>query len=86
MSDMSIQRLFTQHPESVGESYGEHLVRASVFGGRMVVAGIACMLHALLPFVFVRTGSVAVEELHAQMQAVKGRGNQGLNQLASAGK
>ena len=83
---MSIQRLFTQHPESVGESYGEHLVRASVFGGRMVVAGIACMLHALLPFVFVRTGSVAVEELHARMQAVKGRGNQGLNQLASAGK
>jgi hypothetical protein len=83
---MSIQRLFTEHPESVGESYGEHLVRASVFGGRMVVAGIACMLHALLPFVFVRTGSVAVEELHGQMQAVKGRGSQGLNPLASAGK
>ena len=86
MSDMSIQRLFTQHPESVGESYGEHLVRASVFGGRMVVAGIACMLHALLPFVFVRTGSVAVEELHGQMQAVKRRGREDLSQLASAGK
>ena len=83
---MSIQRLFTEHPESVGESYGEHLVRASVFGGRMVVAGIACMLHALLPFVFVRTGSVAVEELHAQVLAAKGRGSQGLNPLASAGK
>lgn len=83
---MSIQRLFTEHPESVGESYGEHLVRATVFGGRMVVAGIACMLHALLPFVFVRTGSVAIEELHAQIQAVKRRGNQGSNALASAGK
>jgi Family of unknown function (DUF6356) len=83
---MNIQRLFTEHPESVGESYGEHLVRATVFGGRMVVAGIACMLHALLPFVFVRTGSVAIEELHTQIQAVKRRGNQGINPLASAGK
>ena len=83
---MSIHRLFTEHPESVGETYGEHLVRATVFGGRMVIAGIACMLHALLPFVFIRTGSQAVEELHAQMQAVKRRGREDLSQLASAGK
>jgi Family of unknown function (DUF6356) len=86
ISRMNIQRLFTEHPESVGESYGEHLVRATVFGGRMVIAGIACMLHALLPFIFVRTGSVAIEELHAQIQAVKRRGNQGIHPLASAGK
>ena len=35
---MSFHRLFTEHPESVGETYGEHLVRATVFGGRMVIA------------------------------------------------
>jgi hypothetical protein len=68
---MDLHRLFTDHPESIGETYGEHLVRATVFGGRMVVAGLACMLHALLPFVFVRTGSEAIEELNAQMLATK---------------
>jgi hypothetical protein len=84
---MSINRLFTAHPASVGESYGEHLVRATCFGGRMVMAGLACMLHALLPFVFVRTGSVAVDELHAQMQATRSRGRQqSLDQFASAGE
>ena len=83
---MNLNRLFTEHPESVGESYGEHLVRATCFGGRMVMAGVACMLHALLPFVFVRTGSVAIEELNAQMQATKRRGRLASDQLASAGE
>ena len=83
---MSIHRLFTEHPESVGETYAEHLARAALFGGRMVVAGLACMLHALLPFVFVRTGSQAIDELHAQMQATKRRGRQSLDQLVSAGE
>jgi hypothetical protein len=35
----------------------------------MVVAGVACMLHGLLPFLFVRTGSRTVAELHEQMIA-----------------
>ena len=88
---MNLQRLFTVHPESVGETYGEHLVRASCFGGRMVVAGLACMLHALLPFMFVHTGSQAIDELHARMQATRRRAAAspapvGPSQLASAGE
>jgi len=66
---MDMHRLFTEHPASVVETYGEHLVHASCFGGRMVLAGLACMLHALLPFLFVRTGSQAIEELNAKMLA-----------------
>ena len=70
---MSLQRLFTEHPESVDETYVEHMVRASCFGGRMVVAGLACMVHALLPFIFVHSGSEAIDELHARMQATRRR-------------
>lgn len=66
---MDMHRLFTEHPGSVGETYGEHLVQASYFGGRMILAGLACMLHALLPFLCVRTGSQAIEELNAKMLA-----------------
>ena len=61
--------MFTEHPNSVGETYAEHMVNASYFGGRMVLAGLACMVHALLPFTFVHTGSQAVESLNARMQA-----------------
>jgi hypothetical protein len=66
---MDISKWFTAHPESVGESYGEHLATATSFGGRMMLAGLACMLHGLLPFLFVRTGSRAVNELNEQLIA-----------------
>jgi hypothetical protein len=41
----------------------------------MVLAGIACMLHGLLPFLFVRTGSRAVGELNAQLVARRSAGS-----------
>ena len=64
---MSLIRAFTAHPASVGESYSEHLFRAVCFGTRMVFAGIACLVHGVLPFLFVRTGSRAIAELNDRM-------------------
>lgn len=64
---MALNRLFTEHPASVGESYGEHLVVAGSFGLRMMLGGLACLIHALLPFLFVRTGSVQISTLHETM-------------------
>ena len=63
----SLAQLFTEHPESVNETYSEHLVMAGGFGLKMVVAGIACMLHGLLPFLFIKTGSKAINDLHDTM-------------------
>lgn len=64
---MAMNRLFTEHPASVGESYGEHFVVAGSFGLRMILGGMACLIHALLPFLFVRTGSVQISTLHKTM-------------------
>ena len=58
---------FSEHPASVDESYGEHLVVASSFGLAMVLGGLACMLHGLLPFLCVRTGSDTIRRLHDRM-------------------
>lgn len=60
-------RLFTEHPQSVGETYGEHLLQAAGFGARMILGGLACMVHALLPFLFGHTGSRAIVDLNARM-------------------
>lgn len=68
-----IRKAFTEHPASVGETYGEHLVMASGFGLRMVFAGLACMLHGLLPFLFVKTGSHQIETLHGKMVTNRSR-------------
>ena len=51
---MNLIRAFTEHPASVGETYTEHLANAVCFGTRMMLAGIACLVHGVLPFLFVR--------------------------------
>ena len=64
---MDLIRAFTEHPASVNESYGVHLLRALSFGTRMLLAGAACLVHGVLPFLFVRTGSRAIAELNERM-------------------
>lgn len=60
---------FTEHPASVGETYTQHLKAASGFGFVMIVTGVACLIHGLVPAWFVRTGSGAIQRLHDQMVA-----------------
>ena len=62
-----LTRLFTRHPNSVGESYLEHLAMACGFAARLALAALACAVHALLPFLFERTGSRIITELHDAM-------------------
>ncbi len=62
-------RLFLDHPHDVGESYGEHFATAAGFGTRMVVGGLACIVHAVVPALFVRTASDTVKSLYATMKA-----------------
>lgn len=75
---MKLLRAFTEHPASVGESYFGHLLQATTFGLRMLFAGIACILHGLLPFLFVTTGSDAMKALNAEMGARRERALRGL--------
>ena len=62
-----LEKLFLDHPRSVDESYLEHMGQAFSFAGRMMLGGVACFIHGLLPCLFVRTGSQAVTELHGRM-------------------
>lgn len=64
---MSLKTLFTEHPASVDETYGEHLAMASGFGIRMILGGFACLLHGIFPFLFVKTGSAQISTLHDKM-------------------
>jgi len=59
--------LFNEHPATVGETYLEHLESAVGFGGRMILAGFACLLHGIFPFLFVTTGSRTIRHLHETM-------------------
>ena len=57
----------TDHLQEVGETYPQHLIKASGFAATMLAGGIACLVHALLPFLFVRTGSDCIRRLNQEM-------------------
>lgn len=67
---------FTDHPNTVGETYFEHLRTASGFSIRMLAGGIACLLHGLLPFMFATTGSDQIRLLHRRMVTHRTRTDQ----------
>ena len=58
---------FTDHPSEVGETYFEHLATAAKFGATMVAGGLLVLVHAILPFLFVHTGSRTMDKLHRRM-------------------
>ncbi len=64
---MAFKRLFTDHPDSVGETYLEHMGVALSFAGPLLLAGAAALVPAVLPFLCERTASTAVKRLHARM-------------------
>ena len=62
-----LHRLFTHHPESVGESYGQHFGVALGYGLRLIAAGACALVHAVLPFCFEKTASTMVRRMVADM-------------------
>ncbi|GGY42067.1 DUF6356 family protein [Parvularcula lutaonensis] len=68
-----MKRLFKEHPESVGETYVQHLGEAWSFAGAMILGGLCCFLHGLLPFFFQGTGSRIISGLHDRMVVCRSR-------------
>lgn len=68
-----LSKPFTDHPSSVGETYWQHMGMAFSFAFAMIGAGFACLLHGIFPFLFVRTGSRTITELHDRMVTNRSR-------------
>lgn len=52
-----MKNIFTEHPNSVGETYLQHLRFACSFGINLFLGSFACFIHAFFPFLFTKTGS-----------------------------
>ena len=53
-----------KHLYDAGESYTQHLLFALSIAMKMLVAGMQCFLHALIPGIFKASGSNAIKELY----------------------
>jgi len=68
-------KLFTDHPKAVDETYFEHMGVAFSFGRHMFVASLACFVHGLVPGFFTKTGSNTVRTLYERMVTKRHRGS-----------
>lgn len=77
-------KLFTRHPNAVGETYGEHFGVATRFGSKLLMAGICSILHGIFPWMFETTGSRTVKTLYHQITG-RGPAQHGVDEWEGAG-
>jgi len=63
-----INRLFVQHPQTVDETYFQHMRFASWFATKLLAAGLAALVHAIIPAAFEKTAGNIIRELHYRME------------------
>ena len=55
------------------DDFGNGADGGGSFGWMLFKASLACFVHAVLPFAFEKTASLAISELHARMVMQRGR-------------
>jgi hypothetical protein len=66
-----LQRLFLDHPRSLGMSWARHGAGAVKIGAELIAAGAACIVHAVVPGWFTQTAGKTVERMHDHMVSRK---------------
>ncbi len=61
------QRIFVQHPQSVDETYFEHMRFAGRFSLRLFAAAGAALVHAVIPCLFEKTASRMIKDMNANL-------------------
>jgi len=63
----TFQRIFIQHPQSVDETYFQHMRFAGWFAAQLLCAGLAALVHAIIPCLFEKTASRMIQNMHARI-------------------
>ena len=58
---------FISHPHKVGESYIQHFGFAVKTGIKLILWGVAAMIHGVFPFIFTSYVSTKIKELYHQI-------------------
>jgi hypothetical protein len=70
-----LDRLFFDHPRSVGMSWGGHGAGAVKVGFQLIGAGFAALIHAAVPGIFGHTASRTVIRIYDHIQRLNAVGD-----------
>jgi hypothetical protein len=74
MTSPSLFQSSRSHLAQAGMDYLAHLGRASRIGGRLLVAGGACLIHGVFPGLFTTKASRTVIKLHEEISSAHAPG------------
>ncbi|MDQ3079520.1 MAG: DUF6356 family protein [Pseudomonadota bacterium] len=66
-----IGRVFIDHPRTLGMSWASHGAGAIAIGARLIGAGAACIVHAVVPALFTETAGRTVVDIYRHMNKRK---------------
>ena len=61
------ERLFREHPRSLGMTWAGHGIGAVKISAQLIGAGIACLIHAIVPGWFTQTAGKTVTHMYDHM-------------------
>ena len=62
------ERAFVAHPDAVGETYAQHMMVALGFSGKLFLAAMAALIHAIIPALFETTASERIASMYETMK------------------
>ena len=63
-----MKNIFNNHPNSLGESYFQHLLKSISFGLKLIVIAFYSFVHAIFPFFFTNKVSNSITKLNKILQ------------------
>ena len=66
-----VNRLFVEHPRSLGMTWASHGAGAVKIGAELIGAGCAAIIHAAVPGVFTETAGRTVSRIYDHIQQRK---------------
>lgn len=64
-----VEKAFTDHPHSAGETYLEHLWFTTKMMARLIYSGVVVLIHGIFPFLLMRTASSQLEQIYLIMKS-----------------
>ena len=68
MEHLSIFTIFKKHPNSVGETYFEHMRNAMRVAFKIQIVVFIILIHSVFPFLFEHLGSDEIEKINNDLQ------------------
>jgi len=68
----ALDRLFLEHPRSLGMSWAGHGRGAFKVGFQLIGAGMAAIIHGIVPGIFGETASGTVTRVYKHIQQTRG--------------